>query len=145
MSMQPKRSPIPAVGVVCLRDHDVLLVRRGTPPMEDRWSIPGGRIEWGERAADAALRELKEETSCEAELLGLVDVVDAVFTRRGEHDAWGHYVLIDYAARWVSGEGAPSEELGRVIWADEQEAGALPLTQGLAELLTRARGILAST
>ena len=69
MSEQPKRSPTPAVGVVCLRGDDVLLIRRGTPPMQDRWSIPGGRIEWGERATEAALRELKEETACTAELV----------------------------------------------------------------------------
>ena len=46
---------------------------------------------------DAALRELKEETGVEAEILGLLDVVDGLFGDR-------HYVLVDYAARWTSGE-----------------------------------------
>ncbi|MEO6339339.1 MAG: NUDIX hydrolase [Caulobacteraceae bacterium] len=90
-------APVPAVGVVCLRGEEVLLIRRGKPPLEGSWSLPGGRIEWGERAADAALRELREETGVEAEQLGLIDVVDGLFGER-------HYVLIDYAARWVSGE-----------------------------------------
>ena len=57
MNEPERRSPIPAVGVVCLRGDEVLLIRRGTPPLADRWSLPGGRIEWGERAADAAMRE----------------------------------------------------------------------------------------
>ena len=91
--------PVPAVGVVCLRGDEVLLIRRGTPPRQGEWSLPGGRIEAGERAVDAALRELREETGVEAEITGLIDVVDGLFPEAGHH-----YVLIDYAARWVSGE-----------------------------------------
>jgi 8-oxo-dGTP diphosphatase len=142
MSEQPKRSPIPAVGVVCLRGDDVLLVRRGMPPMEDRWSVPGGRIEWGERAADAALRELKEETSCKAELVGLVDVVDAVFTRRGEHDAWGHYVLIDYAARWVSGEPQAGDDARDARFFSPAEIEALGLWDETLRIIAAARRLL---
>lgn len=129
----PPQRPIAAVGVVCLRGADVLLIRRGAPPLEAAWSLPGGRIEWGERAADAALRELKEETGCEAELVGLVDVVDALLSRRSDSpDAppWGHYVLIDYAARWTGGEPnagddardarffAPAELAGLDLWSE---------------------------
>jgi 8-oxo-dGTP diphosphatase len=96
--------PIPAVGVVCLRGAEVLLIRRGTPPRLGEWSLPGGRIEWGERAAEAALRELREETGVEAELTGLIDVVDGLFTSRSSGETTRHYVLLDYAARWLSGE-----------------------------------------
>ena len=45
--------PTPAVGVVCLKGDEVLLIRRGTPPRQGEWSLPGGRIEPGERLADA--------------------------------------------------------------------------------------------
>ena len=95
----PLHAPVPAVGIVCLRGDSVLLIRRGTPPRQGEWSLPGGRIELGERAVDAALRELREETGVEAEITGLIDVVDGLFPEAGHH-----YVLIDYAARWVSGE-----------------------------------------
>lgn len=98
-------APVPAVGVVCLRGEDVLLIRRGRPPRQGEWSLPGGRIEPGERAVDAALRELREETGVEAEITGLIDVVDGVFP-----DAGRHYVLIDYAARWVSGEPVAGDD-----------------------------------
>ena len=64
---ETQRSPIPAVGVVCFRGDDVLLIKRGAPPRAGEWSLPGGRIEFGERAADAALRELREETGWQAQ------------------------------------------------------------------------------
>ncbi|HEX8902849.1 NUDIX hydrolase [Vitreimonas sp.] len=142
MSEHPKRSPTPAVGVVCLRGDDVLLIRRAAPPMEDRWSIPGGRIEWGERAADAALRELREETGCAAELVGLVDVVDAVLTRRGEREAWGHYVLIDYAARWLSGEPQAGDDAREARFFSPAELEALGLWDETLRIIAAARTLL---
>ena len=117
------RIPQPAAGVVCLRDGEVLLIRRGTPPRHGEWSLPGGRIEWGETAAVAALRELREETGVTADLLGLLDVVDGLFN--GPDGALErHYLLIDYAARWVSGEPAAGD--------DATEARFWPLTDALA-------------
>ncbi len=111
--------PVPAVGVVCLRGDSVLLIRRGTPPRQGEWSLPGGRIEPGERAVDAALRELREETGIEAEITGLIDVVDGLFPEAGRH-----YVLIDYAARWLSGEPVAGDDAAdaRFVALDEIEA-----------------------
>lgn len=97
--------PVPAVGVVCIRGDEVLLIRRGKPPRAGEWSLPGGRIEPSERAVDAALRELHEETGVEAEIVGLIDVVDGIFPEAGMH-----YVLIDYAARWLSGEPVAGDD-----------------------------------
>ena len=113
------RHPLPAVGIVCLNKGSVLLIRRGRPPLQGSWSLPGGRVEWGETLAEAALRELAEETGVCAELLGLIDVVD------GRFGPDVHYVLIDYAARWVSGEPRAGD--------DATEAAFHPL-DGLAAL-----------
>ena len=101
----PLPAPVPCVGVVCLRGDEVLLIRRGRPPRQGDWSLPGGRIEPGERAMEAALRELHEETGVEAEITGLIDVVDGLFPEAGRH-----YVLIDYVARWISGEPVAGDD-----------------------------------
>lgn len=143
MNDAPSPSPIAAAGVVCFRGEDVLLVRRGAPPLEDAWSLPGGRIEWGERAADAALRELKEETGCSAELVGLIDVVDAVFTSRSRSaEPWGHYVLIDYAARWSEGEPAPGDDAREARFFTPAEVDALGLWAETRRIIDAARAML---
>ncbi len=141
---ETRKAPVPAVGVVCLRGDDVLLVRRGTPPLEDSWSVPGGRIEWGERAADAALRELMEETGCSAELVGLIDVVDGVLSRRGAPDEppWGHYVLIDYAARWTGGEPRAGDDAREARFFPPAETEALGLWSETARIITAARAMV---
>lgn len=109
--------PVPAVGIVCLRGDEVLLIRRGTPPRQGEWSLPGGRIEAGERAVDAALRELREETGVEARILGLIDVVDGIFPEAGRH-----YVLIDYAAEWTGGEPVAGDDAAEAVFLSIEAA-----------------------
>jgi len=111
-------TPVPAVGIVCLRNDDVLLIRRGTPPRIGEWSLPGGRIEPGETVRAAALRELNEETGVEARLVGLIDVVDGIFPEAGRH-----YVLIDFVAEWIAGEPVAGD--------DAAEARFMPIAEAL--------------
>jgi 8-oxo-dGTP diphosphatase len=112
------RRPVPCVGVVCFRGDEVLLIQRGKAPRLGQWSIPGGRMEFGETAEAAALRELAEETGVVAEILGLVDVIDSI-----DVEADWHGVLVDYAARWVGGE---------VVAGDDAMAAAfVPLAEAV--------------
>ncbi|MCG8443414.1 MAG: NUDIX hydrolase [Caulobacterales bacterium] len=117
--------PIACAGVACFRGEEVLLVRRGRPPRADEWSIPGGKLRPGERAVDAALRELFEETGVRADLAGLIDVVDAVF-RSTDGALERHYVLIDYAALWTAGEPRAGD--------DAADARFIPVEDALAML-----------
>ena len=124
------RYPVPTVGVICLRGDQVLLIKRGTPPRLGQWSLPGGRMELGETTIAAALRELKEETGVEAQILGLVDVIDGVFPARPGPDGKSgeitrHYVLIDYAARWISGEPVAGDDAAEARFVSREEAMAL--------------------
>jgi 8-oxo-dGTP diphosphatase len=106
-------SPILAVGAVIWNDRkEVALIRRGTPPRKGQWSIPGGKVEWGETLEHALLREVGEETGLIVEILGLIEIVNSM-TRNDAGAVTHHYVLIDFAARYVSGElraGSDAEE-----------------------------------
>ena len=122
--------PVPTVGVVCLRGDQVLLIKRGTAPRLGQWSLPGGRMELGETTIAAGLRKLKEETGVEATILGLIDVIDGIFPARPSLDGQAgeitrHYLLIDYAARWVCGEPVAGDDAAEARFVSREEAMAL--------------------
>lgn len=140
MSAPP--APAAAVGIICFRGADVLLIKRGTPPLQGQWSLPGGRIAWGEGAKDAALRELREECGVEAEIVELVDVVDAIFTRERSEPPSAHYVLIDYAARWVAGAPRPGDDAADARFFAPHELAALGLWEETARVIEAARALM---
>lgn len=135
MNEAQERKPVAAAGVVCLRGDDVLLIRRGAPPREGEWSLPGGRIEFGERAADAALRELHEETNCEGEIIGLIDVVDGLMGDR-------HYVLVDYAVRWTAGEPIAGDDAREARFFAPAEIPALGMWSETVRIIEAARALV---
>jgi 8-oxo-dGTP diphosphatase len=103
MSLLPIKSPIIAVGAVVWDDAGrCILIRRGRPPRLNEWSIPGGKIHWGETLHDAIRREVREETGLTIAILGRIDVVDSIIADT-DGEVAHHHVLIDFSARVVSG------------------------------------------
>ena len=126
--------PVVAVGAFVFDGERVLLVQRGTPPGAGLWSVPGGKLERGERLADAVAREVIEETGLVVEVGPLVEVVE----RSGEGF---HFVILDYLARAVGGALAAASDVRAVRFVTEAELEALPLTEGLRAVLARARAM----
>lgn len=107
--------PYVGVGVVVLRGDEVLLAQRGKWPRKFTWSIPGGAQEIGETVHEAALREVREETGVDIEIVGLIDVVDSI-----QRDPAGriqfHYTLVDFVAEWRSGEAVAGDDVAGIRW-----------------------------
>lgn len=116
--------PVAGAGIVVFRGDEVLLIRRGKPPYEGEWSLPGGKIEYGETAAEAALRELAEETGTTARICGLIDVIDSIGAREPGRPGDWHYVLVDFAGVWTGGEPCARD--------DVTEAGFFPFDEAVA-------------
>ncbi|WOI54733.1 NUDIX hydrolase [Parvularcula sp. LCG005] len=113
---------IAAVGAVIFKDDKVLLVRRGRPPFQGHWSIPGGKLDFGEALAEGLAREVREETGVVIDIVGLIDVYEALPQRPDDR----HFVMIDYACRWISGEVVAGD--------DAMEAAFVPVPEALSRL-----------
>jgi 8-oxo-dGTP diphosphatase len=112
----PPSFPIVGVGAVIWNEkNEIVLIRRGQEPRRGQWSIPGGRLEWGEPVKDAILREVREETGLVVEIAGFIDVVDSV-TRDEAGTVSHHYVLIDFSARYLSGDISAGSDAADARW-----------------------------
>lgn len=126
-----------AASVAVLKGERVLLAARARPPLDRIWSLPGGLVEPGETLAEAALRELMEETSVEAELIGRLDPIEYI-DRDPDGRVRHHFVICPHAARWRSGKGETSPEALAIRWALEAEIEDEPTTPGLIPILRAA-------
>lgn len=127
MNDYPNR-PLIGVGVIVFKDDRVLLIRRGKPPREGQWSLPGGRQRLGEPVAATAKREVAEEAGIEIEVGGLVDVVDSI-TRDDAGAVQYHYTLVDVMAEWRAGEAVAGHDAAEVAWADPADLAPYDLWQ----------------
>lgn len=67
------KNPVPAVDIIIFSPpRNIVLVERKNPPQG--WALPGGFVDYGERAELAAVREAREETGLDVELTGLLGV-----------------------------------------------------------------------
>lgn len=127
-----------AVSATIFRDARILLLRRAHAPGKGLWSLPGGRVEFGESLQTALRREVMEETTL------LIDVVALAGWREvlpGPANT-GHYVVMSFAARWVGGEPALNDEHDDVQWLAPDALHTLQVTDGLPDIVRAARRII---
>lgn len=87
-------TPLLTVDALILYENKVVLIIRRNPPYKDQFALPGGFVEVGETVEAAALREAKEETGLEIELIKLLGVYS-----EPSRDPRGHTVTVCFLAR----------------------------------------------
>lgn len=122
------------VGAVVIRNGKVLLVKRGRPPSEGLWAIPGGRLQFGETLQQGAERELLEETGIVIRATNPIYIFDVL-----DKDETGgvryHYVIVDLAAEYVTGEVHASDDAVDARWLSADDLTLLSVSEKTIELL----------
>jgi 8-oxo-dGTP diphosphatase len=135
--------PRAAASAAVFREARVLLVLRTGPHRGGVWSLPGGKIEPGERAIEAAGREVAEETGVSCALDGVVDVHDVIL--RDETELTAHYVISVFHGRWVAGEPKAASDAADARFVSAEELVAMPTTPGAHRVILRAAALAGVT
>ena len=138
MSRAYPARPIIGVGMVVWHGDRVLLVQRGRPPRQGQWSLPGGAQQLGESLAEAARREVLEETGLTVDLGDVIATVDSI-----ERDPDGrvryHYTLIDFTAEAHGAELVPGDDAADARWFDLDQIAGLGLWSETLRIIELAR------
>jgi ADP-ribose pyrophosphatase YjhB (NUDIX family) len=132
----PQR-PYLAVSAAIIRDGKVLVVRRARNPALGIYTLPGGGVETGETLMQAVTREVREETSMDIEPVALAGHREAI-VRDAQGRVERHFVILCFAARWLSGGPVLNEELDDARWLAPAALSSLRTTEGLAEIVAAA-------
>ncbi len=133
--------PLAGVCAAVWRNGKVAIVRRGNPPSKDKWALPGGLVEAGERLAEAVAREVIEETGVIIGTPTFVRLLEIIV--RDDDDAVAHhYVLAAFAAQALSGKGNAASDAADMVWADPADLSAFDLLPDTAAIITEGRTLL---
>jgi 8-oxo-dGTP diphosphatase len=126
-----------AVSGAIFRDDKVLVVRRARSPGKGLYSLPGGRVEFGESLHTALHREVDEETGLRIEIVGFTGWREVLPTAGG-----GHYLIMSFAARWSAREPVLNDEHDDFKWLAPDRLSDLKLTGGLQDVIEAAHRLV---
>jgi len=135
--IQPSHPQL-AVSAAIFRDGKILLVRRARSPAKGFYSLPGGRVEFGESLHTSLHREVDEETGLRIEIVGLAGWREVLPTTGGG----GHYLIMSFAAHWAAREVVLNDEHDDFRWLSSEGLGDLKLTGGLQDVIAAARRLI---
>jgi 8-oxo-dGTP diphosphatase len=134
------------VGGVLIDAGRVLLVRRGSAPLQGQWSIPGGLLNVGETLTEGVARELAEETGLEVGVVELIEVFERIFPAPPGEDGSPadparpqfHFVVLDYLCELRGGTLAAASDAAELAWAGEDELAQYDLTAAVTHVVRKA-------
>jgi len=122
--------PIVGVGALIVHEGKLLIVKRGVDPAKDKWSIPGGAVELGERIRDAVIREVKEECGLNVEIAlnKPLDAIDNITMSKDGRFKY-HYVLLQFLVRLKGGTLRPASDVLDAKWVPFDKVKTYDLTK----------------
>lgn len=136
MNREYPESSLVGVGAVIVQDRRALLIRRGTAPLLGEWSLPGGVLECGESLRRAAVREAREETGLEVEVVEMLGVYERVIPGDSGRTRY-HFVLIDFLCRPVGGNLKAGSDASEVRWFTREQLPPLNLAPDASDVLRK--------
>jgi ADP-ribose pyrophosphatase len=133
--LYPER-PMVGVGVLIRSGDEYLLIKRASEPDKGMWSIPGGMVEIGEKVSEAAVREAKEETGLDVELVKDLGVVDKIMLDDAGKVKY-HFIIVDYFAESSSGEMRAQDNALEARWVHPRDFHRYTMSPTLVDLLRR--------
>ena len=132
--------PIIGVGAVIVECGRLVLVKRGAEPALGKWSFPGGAVELGETVRDAVIRETKEETRLDVELvedrpMDAYDILTLDKTGRLRY----HYVLLQFLVRPKHGKLEPTSDVTEARWVSFEEVETYDLAESVRSFFIKHR------
>jgi 8-oxo-dGTP diphosphatase len=132
--------PIIGVGAVIVESGRLVLVKRGAEPALGKWSFPGGAVELGETVRDAVIRETKEETRLDVELvedrpMDAYDILTLDKTGRLRY----HYVLLQFLVRPKQGKLEPTSDVTDAKWVSFEEVETYDLAESVRSFFIKHR------
>ncbi len=139
-------TPEVAIGAVVLRDGELLLVRRGHGPAAGEWSVPGGRVRFGEGLHEAVVREVREETGIDVVVERFLGWVERIRDAEPEGEGAHHFVILDFACVLLDEDQEPiaDDDAAEAAWVPFGELDGMALVAGLLDFLLET-GVLPST
>jgi ADP-ribose pyrophosphatase YjhB (NUDIX family) len=120
MAREYPAHPVVGVGAVVVRDGRALIVRRAHEPRKGEWSLPGGMLHLGESLADAARREVREETGLDVELGPIIETFDRVHRDEAGRIRY-HFVIVDFVCWPRGGDAVAGSDAEAVAWVTADE------------------------
>jgi mutator protein MutT len=133
--LYPQR-PLPAVGAVVWNGHAVLLERRGQPPAQGSWAIPGGMLELGETAEDAVRREVQEECGIDITVGPVLGLFQPIYRDEDGRIRY-HYLIVDFLAFYQAGELRRGDDAAEVRWVAPEDLDRYALSAATRAMIER--------
>lgn len=108
-----KEVPRVCTGVIILNSKDEMLLLR-SHKFSNKWIVPGGGVEWGERMEECIVRESKEETGLDVTGVKFLDADEEIFPK--EFHKKQHFIFLDFYAKTADAKVVLNDEAEEYRW-----------------------------